>query len=47
MPGNYPSKDDMIVALWEMVVENRPEYAEQLQARRVEIKSQYPKPSVD
>jgi hypothetical protein len=47
MPGNYPSRDDMIVALWEMVVENRPEYADQLQARRVEIKSQYPKPSVD
>ena len=43
MPGNYPSKDDMIVALWEMVVENRPEFANELQSRRSEIKSKYPK----
>jgi len=42
-PGNYPSRDDMIVALWEMIVENRPEFAERLQERRNEIKSQYPK----
>lgn len=46
-PGNYPSKDDMIVALWEMVVENRPEMAQRLQARREEIKEQFPKPSVE
>lgn len=43
MPGNYPSRDDMIVALWEMVVENRPEKATELQARREQIKQQYPK----
>jgi len=43
-PGNYPSRDDMIVALWEMVVENRPETAQALQARREEIKTQFPKP---
>ena len=42
-PGEYPSRDEMIVALWEMVVENRPETAEALQARREEIKAKYPK----
>lgn len=45
-PGQYPSKDEMIVALWEMVVENRPDFAQQLQARRTEIKAKYPKPTV-
>ena len=44
MPGNYPSRDDMIVALWEMIVEDRPEKAQELQARRAEIKAQFPKP---
>jgi hypothetical protein len=34
----------MIVALWEMVVENRPEKAQELQARREYIKQQFPKP---
>ena len=43
IPGNYPSKDDLIVALWEMVVEGRPESAQALQARREEIKTQYPR----
>lgn len=45
-PGQYPSKDEMIVALWEMVVENRPEFAQKLQARREEIKAKYPKPTL-
>lgn len=45
-PGQYPSKDEMIVALWEMVVEGRPETAQALQARRQEIKSKFPKPTV-
>jgi len=44
MPGRYPSRDDMIVALWEKVVENRPEMANELQARREQIKQDYPKP---
>jgi hypothetical protein len=44
MPGNYPSKDELIIALWEMVVENRPDLAQSLQARREEIKEKYPKP---
>ena len=42
-PGEYPSKDEILVALWEMVVENRPEKAQALQARREEIKAKYPK----
>ncbi len=43
-PGQYPSRDEMLVALWEMIVENRPEAAQALQARRQEIKALYPKP---
>lgn len=46
VPGNYPSRDDMIVALWEMIIENRPETAQALQARREQIKQQFPKPGV-
>lgn len=42
-PGNYPSRDDMIVALWEKIVEGRSEFADQLQARREEIKRLFPK----
>jgi hypothetical protein len=44
IPGNYPSKDELIVALWEMVVEGRPDFAQTLQARREDIKAQFPKP---
>lgn len=43
MPGEYPSKDDLIVALWEKVVEGKSDYADELQARRQAIKSKYPK----
>lgn len=42
-PGQYPGKDEILVALWEMVVEGRPEKAQELQARREEIKLKYPK----
>ena len=42
-PGEYPGKDEILVALWEMVVENRPEKAQELQARREIIKAKYPK----
>jgi hypothetical protein len=42
-PGKYPSKDDLIVALWEMVVENKPEYVEKLQNIREKVKSEFPK----
>jgi hypothetical protein len=43
-PGEYPSRDDMLVALWEMIVEERPEFVQELQARREAIKLKYPKP---
>lgn len=46
IPGKYPSKEDLIVALWEMVVENRPESAQELQAIREQVKAEYPKPTV-
>lgn len=46
VPGKYPSKEDLIVALWEMVVENRPESAQELQAVREQVKAEYPKPTV-
>ena len=36
--------DKMIIALWEKVVENRPESADTIQAKRTEIKAKYPKP---
>jgi hypothetical protein len=35
----------MVVALWEMIVENRPEAAQALQSRREAIKLQFPKPT--
>ncbi|MEW6506415.1 MAG: hypothetical protein AB1432_01585 [Bacteroidota bacterium] len=41
--AEYPSTDEMIVALWEKVVEGRNEEAERLQAKRVEVKEKYPK----
>lgn len=40
----YPSLNDMTVALWESVVENRHEAKEALQAKRVAVKAKYPKP---
>ncbi|MDV7397782.1 hypothetical protein RZS08_40655, partial [Arthrospira platensis SPKY1] len=42
--AEYPSHQDMIVALWEKVVEGREESASEIQAKRVEIKQKYPKP---
>lgn len=39
-----PSEHDLIVALWEHVVENRPEEKDKLQTQRVTIKQKYPKP---
>jgi hypothetical protein len=39
----YPSEKDLIVALWEMVVENRPEAANYLQENRDAVKNQIPK----
>lgn len=42
-PGEYPSKDEILVALWEKVIEGKSEYADELQARRLAIKAKYPK----
>ena len=34
----------MTIALWERVIENRPQLSDELQAKRIEIKNQFPKP---
>jgi len=39
----YPSTDDMIVALWEWQVEGRMESKDLLQAKRETVKTKYPK----
>lgn len=39
----YPPVQEMIVALWEDVVEGRPQEKARIQALRVEIKNKYPK----
>lgn len=39
----YPSTDELIVALWELIVEKRPETANELQAKREAVKQKYPK----
>lgn len=41
----YPSINDMTVALWESVVENRHESKNALQAQRQAVKAKYPKPN--
>lgn len=41
----YPPKEDLIIALWEKIFENKPELADQLQAKREEIKASYPLPT--
>ena len=43
-PGVYPHKDDMIIALWEQIIENRPDKAAALQAIREQVKAQFPLP---
>jgi len=40
----YPKKDDLIVAMWEMLVEGKAEEADKIQAIRQAIKEQFPKP---
>lgn len=39
----YPPKDELIVALWEKVVEGRPESADALQIERLKVKENIPK----
>jgi len=41
--NEYPALNELIVALWEKVIENRPELANELQSKREEIKEKYPK----
>lgn len=41
--AEYPSLDELIVALWESVVEERLAPAIELQAKRQAIKNKYPK----
>lgn len=40
----YPATDDLIVALWEMIVEERPGAVQALQGKRLAVKSLFPKP---
>jgi len=40
--AEYPPTDEMVVALWEHVVEGRPEAAQDLQAVRAAVKNQFP-----
>lgn len=41
----YPSIHDLTVALWELIIEKRPEASQQLQNKRLEVKAKYPKVS--
>ena len=40
----YPALNDLIVALWEQVVEDRPEAATALEVDRQAVKDRFPKP---
>lgn len=42
----YPSTVALVVALWERVVEGRPEASDALQTQREAVKDKYPKPGV-
>ena len=42
---NYPNTDDLIVALWEKVMEGRSESADALEVKRQEVKTAHPKPT--
>ena len=42
--AEYPSIDDLIVALWENVVEERASAVVSLEAKRQAVKTKYPKP---
>jgi hypothetical protein len=41
----YPAIAELVVALWEAVIENRPQVSIQLQTVRQTIKETFPKPS--
>ena len=40
----YPNTNDLLVALWEKVVEGRSESADALEVKRQEVKTAHPKP---
>ena len=40
----YPNTNDLIVALWEKVMEDRSESADALEVKRQEVKTAHPKP---
>jgi len=42
--GEYPSMDELVVALWEAVIEERMASSIDLQSARTAIKAKYPKP---
>ena len=41
--SEYPSTDELVVALWEKVMGDKPLAAEELEVKRQEIKNKYPK----
>jgi hypothetical protein len=45
--AEYPSLSELSVALWEKVVENRPDAASVLEVARQTIKAKYPKPGTN
>lgn len=43
----YPPKEDLIVALWEKIVEGKEEKSLEVQAKRLEVKQENPLPSAE
>ena len=41
---NYPNEHDLLIALWEKVMEGRGESADALEVKRQEVKTTHPKP---
>ena len=42
--GKYPNEHDLLIALWEKVMEGRSESADALEVKRQEVKTANPKP---
>ena len=42
---NFPNEHDLLIALWEKVMEDRSESADALQATRTQVKADNPKPT--
>ena len=41
---NFPNEHDLLIALWEKVMEDRSESADALEVKRQEVKTTHPKP---